>query len=238
MQAFQEYLSKNAIGGSHGSHYVYWIPIAVFNQLPIKMWKFNRPPDAGRIAEIREATKTAKRVDGLIYLAWVDDKLVCYEANHRREALKEDMPLNEMAPILVDILWNATDEMVKQEFLRLNKSISVPELYIEPTAEESITSVLRVVDAFCAKYPDLRSPSGRPQRPNYNRDKFTDEFVGIMRELRINSEELMSRLERLNIEMSRRDPTRLTMNVINKCRKSGLWLFAWSPSLDARLLGE
>jgi hypothetical protein len=48
----------------------------------------------------------------------------------------------------------------------------------------------------------------------------------------------MSRLERLNIEMSRRDPTRLTMNVINKCRKSGLWLFAWSPSLDARLLGE
>lgn len=237
MQAFQEYLSKNATGGQHGSHHVYWIPIAVFNQLPITMWKFNRPPDTGRIAEIREATKSAKRVDGLIYLAWVNDKLVCYEANHRREALKEDMP-SDMAPILVDILWNATDELVKQEFLRLNKSISVPELYVEPAAEESFTAVLKAIETFCAKYPDLRSPSGRPQRPNYNRDKFTDEFVRIMKELRISSEELMARLERLNAEMSKRDPTRLTMNVINKCRKSGLWLFAWSPSLDAKLLAE
>lgn len=231
----QEHLEKHASGGKHGSHSIYWVPPAHFKQLPITRWKFNRPPDPERVAEIGAFMKESKRADGLIYLACINHQLVCYEANHRREALQKEMP-EGMAHILVDIIWDATDEIVKQEFTRLNKAVSVPDLYVDDSAEESVETILKAVDAFCAKYPSLRSASGRPNRPNYNRDNFTQDFIRVMKELRIGADDLMARLERLNTEMAGRDRGRLTMNVVQKCEKAGLWLFAWSGTLNAKEL--
>lgn len=236
MQSFiQEHLEKNATGAAHGTHHVYWVPVKVFNKLPITPWKFNRPPDVERVAEIRAFMKTSKRVDGFIYLACINHQLVCYESNHRREALKEDMP-DDMAQILVDVIWDATDDMIKTEFFRLNKAVSVPDLYVDSSPEESVTAVLAAVDTFCARYPKARSASGRPNRPNYNRDVFTQEFVRILQELRVSPEELLLRLERLNAEMSARPRGRLTVNIASKCEATGLWLFAWSSTINVKEL--
>ncbi len=233
---FQEHLSKQASGGAHGSHFVYWIPVSIFNALPISLWKYNRPPDPERVAEIRAYTKTAKRVDGLIYLACVNNELVCYEANHRREALKEDMP-TDLAPVLVDVLWNATDDMVKEEFLRLNKAISVPELYIrEPAVPVDMARLREAVAGFCEHYKALKSSANHPQRPNFTRDMLTDEFSRIMAELHIDVDELMVRLQRLNTVMAMRDHRRLSPKVVAKCQATGLWLFAWSNKLNAKEL--
>ena len=231
----QEHLEKHATGSKHGSHHVYWVSLATFNQLPVTPWKFNRPPDMDRVAEIRTFMQESKRADGLIYLACINHQLICYESNHRRLALKEGMDPN-MAHILIDVIWDATDDLVKQEFFRLNKAISVPDLYVDNSAEESAETVLKAVDRFCAKYPKLKSASGRPQRPNYNRDIFTQDFLRVMKELKISADELLERLERLNTEMAGRDRGRLTLNVVNKCQESGLWLFAWSPTLVAAAL--
>jgi len=231
----QEHLEKHASGGKHGSHSVYWVPLVAFNQLPVTPWKFNRPPDPERVAEIRTFMKESKRADGLIYLACINHQLVCYESNHRRMALKQGMP-DDMNHILVDIIWDATDDLIKQEFLRLNKAISVPDLYVDNSAEESFETITKAIDTFCAKYPSLRSASGRPNRPNYNRDLFTQDFHRVMKELRISADELLARLERLNTELATKDRGRLTMNVVQKCEKAGLWLFAWSGTLDAKAL--
>jgi hypothetical protein len=232
MSILQEHLKT--YGGPHGSHHVYWIPVDVFNRLPIDTWKHNRPPDIERVAEIRAFMQESKRVDGLIYLACVNNKIVCYESNHRREALKEGMP-SDMAHILVDVLWNATDDQVKQEFLRLNKAVSVPELYV--TAEEVPLEMVRnAVDGFCANYKSLKSPAANPQRPNFNRDRLMDEFYRVMKENRIGMDELMVRLTRQNQAMAQRDRRRLTPKVIAKCEAAGLWLFAWSDKLNAKEL--
>jgi hypothetical protein len=231
----QEHLEKYASGGKHGSHHVYWVPPATFNQLPITRWKFNRPPDPERVAEIREFMKESKRADGLIYLACINHQLVCYESNHRREALQKEMSA-DMAHILIDVIWDASDESIKQEFLRLNKAIAVPDLYVDSSSEESVETVLKAIDTFCARHPSLKSASGRPQRPNYNRDIFTQDFLRVMKELRIKPDELLDRLEKLNLEMAGRDHGRLTMNVVSKCEKAALWLFAWSGTLNAKEL--
>jgi len=231
----QEHLEKHASGGKHGSHSIYWVPPGHFKQLPITRWKFNRPPDPERVAEIGAFLKESKRADGLVYLACINHQLVCYEANHRREALQKEMP-EGMAHILVDIIWDATDEMVKQEFIRLNKAVSVPDLYVDDSAQESAESVLKAVASFCAKYPKLKSTSGRPNRPNYNGDNFTQDFLRVMKELRISADELLERLERLNTEMAGWDHGKLKLNVILKCQESNLWLFAWSPTLVAAAL--
>lgn len=233
MDHYRKYLEDGSSVSEQGTHTVYWTTAECFRMIPVNRWKFNRPPDPERIAEIREWISTSKRVDGIIYLARVNGELVCYESNHRREAMKG---IDGLYSIFVDVMWDVSDDIVKEEFLRLNKAVSVPELYVDNTAEESVTKVLDVINAFCNKYPKLKSTSARPNRPGYNRDTFTQDFVRVMKELNIGAEELLSRLERLNAEMSTRSRKKLSATCGHKCEASGLWLFAWSPVLNAKEL--
>ena len=174
--------------------------------------------------------KTSKRVDGMIYLAWVDKDLVCYDGNHRREALQG---LEEIAPILVDIIWEATDLTVGEEFKRLNESVSVPEFYNAIEADNVLREKIRdAVDLFCKKYKDHKVVSKNPHRPHFNRDVLCDEFYRAMNELDIDVDELSRRLMILNQTYMNRDKTGLTVKIVDKCQKSGLWLFAWSSKLN------
>jgi len=175
----------------------------------------------------------SKRVDGIIYLACVDKELVCYESNHRREALNG---LTDVHHILVDILWDATDEMVKAEFLRLNKAVSVPELYVGDDSAIDVGDLIRMRDAFCEKYKLLKVSTGRPNAPNFNSDMVMNEFHRVMKENKIGPTELWNRLMTLNSSMALRDRKKLSAKIIEKCERSGLWLFAWSRVLDAKEL--
>jgi hypothetical protein len=234
MDYLQTFLKNNSSGGQHGSHYMYWVPIKVFNQLPIKIWKYNRPPDKDRVAEIHQFMKESNRMDGIIYLACIDHNLFCYESNHRREALQN---IDEISDILVDILWDANDEIVKSEFTRLNKCVSVPELYFaEEDTLQTFDKVRECVEQFCTNFKSHKVSTNKPQRPNFNRDMVTDEFYRVMKENRISVDELADRITRLNREMATRDKSKLSEKIIKKCEESGLWLFAWSSKLNAKEL--
>ncbi len=221
-------LQNKASIDNQGDHSVCWIPANVFNQLPIRLWKFNRPPDKDRVAEIHEYMKTSKRVDGIIYIACVNNELVCYEANHRREAMKGIEGLHN---VLVDILWNATDEKVKEEFVRLNKAVSVPELYLGESVESTMNDIREIVDKFCTNFKKLKVNSGRPQRPNFNRDMITDEITRVMREKNLTPAEMETWITERNKELSLQDRAGLPEKVIKKCEESGLWLFSRSSRL-------
>ena len=234
MAYLQKFLLDNNVWKySHGSHQICIIPIEKFNELPIKRWKHNRPPDKERVKDIHNYMIESKRVDGMIYLACVDKEIVCYESNHRREALEG---LTDIQPILVDILCDATDEMVKAEFLRLNKAVSVPELYVSDDATIDVGDLIRMRDAFCEKYKLVKVSTGRPNAPNFNSDMVMNEFHRVMKENKIGPTELWNRLMTLNAAMASRDRKKLSAKVIEKCERSGLWLFAWSRVLDAKEL--
>ena len=230
MSYLQEYLKTHASSDVQGRHTVYWVPFDVFTKLPIERWRYNRPPDEGRVAEIREWMQTSQRVDGIIHLAAIGTKLVCYESNHRREAMKG---LTNLHNVLVDILWDATDEEVKQEFFRLNKAVSVPDLYVTEDQGAQYDELRQTVDAFCANYKSMRVASTRPQRPHFSRDMVTDEFFRVLRELKIDVPELMKRLMALNAKLRADDHSKLSDKVRAKCESSGLWLFAWSAKLNS-----
>jgi hypothetical protein len=169
-------------------------------------------------------------MDGILNLAYIaGEGLVCFEGNHRRLAL-QDLEIQ----VLVDILWSATDEIVVNEFRRLNKSICVPDLYISETKFELKEQIEKAVLEFRKKYSSMESPSGRPQRPNFNRDKLTDELLRLYNELGIPIDALVSKLNLLNEYLKKSDKTKLSENVKQKCEKSGLWLFAWSSSISAK----
>jgi len=233
MAHIQKYLADNNVaGGDHGSHYVYWVPLHIFNDLGIERWKYNRPPDTERVAEIHAFVKQSGRLDGMMYLACINKKLYCYESNHRREALAG---ITEIAPILVDIMWDATHEQVKAEFLRLNKAVSVPELYVTDEPMADMDSILAARKAFCEKYKPLKVTTGRPQRPNFNSDVLLDDFVAITREHKISAEEMMRRLDNLNVRLSHKAiDSKLTDKVKEKCTNAAMWLFAWSGRINPK----
>jgi len=234
MSFIKKFLDENAKGGAHGSHYIYWVPPKIFQELNVKRWKYNRPADEDRVKIIQDYMRTSKRVDGMIYLALVDRELVCYDGNHRREALQG---LEEMAPILVDVIWDTTDTAVGEEFKRLNESVSVPEFYNAIEADNQLREKIRdAVDMFCKNYKDHKVASKNPHRPHFNRDVLCDEFYRVMNELDIGVDELMRRLEILNLTLMNRDKVVLTVKVVSKCEKSGLWLFAWNSKLNANEL--
>jgi energy-converting hydrogenase A subunit M len=172
-------------------------------------------------------------MDGMIYLATIGDDLVCYESNHRREALKG---LEDMAPILVDFLPNTTDDSLKDEFIRLNKAVSVPELYFSQDPEQLFRDLKVAVDDFCDIYKKHKVSTNKPQRPNFNRDSLMDEFYRIIKELSIDVEEFITRLSRYNRRLMLKEKTGLSQKVIDKCNETGLWIFAWSSKLDAKEL--
>jgi hypothetical protein len=214
----------------HGNnHYYYWVPVDTFNSLDIKRWKFNRPPDIDRIESIREELKTLKRIDGIIYLGCVDGQLVCYEGNHRREALRGAPP--GMTYILVDIIWDTTDDIIKQEFLRLNKSVSVPELYKDPD-EKRREELEGVMERFCKKWKHYKSASAKPNRPNFNRDNLLQQFDRIMQEAKLTAEELEKRLDEVNMKYKNIDHSTLSETIVTKCTEKGLWLFSVYSELN------
>jgi hypothetical protein len=230
MDFIKEFMEKRgATRADQGNHSVFWVDVEHFNELPIEMWQYNRPADQDRVKEIHGWMNQSKRMDGIIYLAHQKNKLVCYESNHRREALKG---LEGMHPILVDILWNANNDTIKDEFVRINKAVSVPELYVENNPMEFVDDIQNLVKKFCERYKKLKTNTDRPQRPNFNRDMLTNEFTRIVKEKGVDVETLGQRLETLNAELSRCDRSKLPPKVLQKCEESGLWLFAWSSRLD------
>jgi hypothetical protein len=224
--AIQTYLKSYKVSDTN----VYAIPMDVFRSLDIKQWKFNRPPDITRLAEIRSWMTEFKRMDGVLNLAYISGEgLVCFEGNHRRLAL-DGLDIT----VFADVLWDVTDEIVVHEFRRLNKSICVPDLYVTENHYAVRENIEKAVQEFRKKYPSMESSSGRPQRPNFNRDKLTDELFRLHKELGISIEDLMVKLNSLNDTLKVSDKSKLSDSIKQKCEKSGLWLFAWNSSINMR----
>lgn len=220
----QAYLSEFRIEGTN----VYAVPMKIFKTLDVRQWKYNRPPDMSRVPEIHKWMKEFNRMDGVLNLAYIQSEgLVCFEGNHRRLAL-EGLDIK----VLLDIVWNATHDIVKHEFQRLNKSVCVPDLYVVENDSSLRVQIEEAVSAFRKKYPTHESSSGRPIRPNFNRDKLTDEFTRLQKELHISVPELVERLEKLNEKYKTKDRSKLSPNTQLKCGLSDLWLFAWSSSIS------
>ena len=223
---------KAKVSFEHGLHHIYAFAFEDFKQILIELWQFNRPPDEERVKEIAADMMKNQRVDGFIYLATVNNKIVCYEGNHRREAI-DHIPTS-LQPIWVDMVWNTDDEFLKREFHRLNKAVSVPELYINTDLISVKVDIQDFVKQFCTEHPEHVSPKPKCQRPHFNRDVFTDEITRIIKETGIDVPTFRDRLQKLNEKNKHSDHSKLSEAIRKKCEKSGLWLFIHSTHLDTK----
>lgn len=146
-------------------------------------WKFNRPPEQKRISDIKESILNQKDVDGIIYVAEITNldksiQYVCYDGNHRREAL---LSLPDNYPVLIQVMWDASYDDIKKKFIELNKANPVPELYTEETTDEAELDKIRVfaydlIGRLIRKWPRLLTTNKNARKPNFNRDNLFDKL--------------------------------------------------------------
>ena len=206
----------------------------------VTSWKYNRPPDNLKISEIVKVIEENNRytIEGIVYVAFIDNKFVCYDGNHRLEALKL---LKTKKLVLVNCMIAKDDDQIKKRFIELNKSNPVPELYkLEPSTDtDKLKTVLEaVVDNLCKTYSKFRSASAHPHKPNFNKDvllsalftRFKCENIA-----KLSSSQIYADILSLNKDYSKEKHIRhskFSNGIINKCKKYGCYLFLKDFSED------
>ena len=143
----------------------------------ITNWSKNRQPDDVRIKDVSRyyAENNIMLIPGVIY-AWQrpnTDKLEIYDGIHRLLAAYEYG--EDMICILCIKITNNENEIIN-DFTNINKSISVPSIYLEDTNIFKKMVCQNVVEMLCKKYPTFVSPSRKPYVYNFNRDNLI-EFI-------------------------------------------------------------
>ena len=179
------YFGRHLYAEGEGGRYVYELITSPETIRLIPNWRFNRPCDILRVHEIQKYISETGICDGELLLAILPDGegCVCYDGNHRLQACKLTFP---KYGVRVRIITDATEQEVKQEFQRINRSIPVPTLYF--SAEQFDRVLLKIVSDFVnqittdTNIKEHMSTSKRPCKPNFNRDVFVDELTVLLKD--------------------------------------------------------
>lgn len=195
-------------------------------------WEYNRPVDDIRVQDLIQYIKEHNYVPGIIYLAEIIDKndnrtIVCYDGNHRREAL---IKLDNNMRVLCQLLCNTTNGKIIERFKNLNKAVSVSELYLDDiNRTKKIKKELEeVVKYFVAKYPKNVSGAKSPNKCNFNKDIFIEKLYKYYKDDKmIVSHEIVTALLVLNEKYKNKKIKikRISASTRERCDKSGLYLF-------------
>ena len=165
-----------------------------------KNWGKNRPPNKKRVREIANCLYTKKqKMTSLLVVSYStkDKKMYIMDGIHRIEALKliyknNRKPANLIEEeeseygsnrdahwfyeqqILLNIHFNLDEGENISLFQLINKSVSVPDLYVQQTTDIKRLSVQKVVSIWAGKYKKHFSKSVRPNLGQTNVDRFTD----------------------------------------------------------------
>jgi hypothetical protein len=144
-------------------------------------WSKNRPPDQVRIQQIKQhfLNNNTRLIPGIIS-AWdkEDGTFYIYDGIHRFLALKEILEQNPDQEFFILIQFKLTkrEQEIIDDFINLNKSVSVPTIYIEDTDILKKTVCQNIAEELCKRFPTFVSPSRKPYIYNFNRDNLI-EFI-------------------------------------------------------------
>ena len=131
-----------------------------------------------RVEKIKKYILEKNLVDGIIYLAKIKEGLVCYDGNHRREALKM---IDKDFPIYVNILENPSDLILEEKFRNLNKCVPITDLvFSKGTTHDEIKKIKKVCEHFMEIWKDHRKASSRPRKPNFNQNSLEQKIGKIL----------------------------------------------------------
>ena len=205
----------------HGNHLLYLADSHVITRNS-KIWSQNRPPDTLRIEELKRYIEQIGYVDGILYFANIPDEgLVCYDGNHRREALNL---INKSFKIFINVIESPSYRYLCDKFVSLNKCVPVTELYLDLDINKEVFTnndsqimnsvsqttpitkketniskehikqvILELAKFYADKWKDHRKTSPNPNRPHFNWDSLQLRLKRILeKENKINDIQLKS----------------------------------------------
>jgi hypothetical protein len=203
-----------------------------------KRWHGQRPTDPERVRMIEEMILETEDVPQTISMAYsLDEGLVIYDGLHRWTATKYIK--NPNIRVLIEILWDATDENIYEAFRTINLAVSVSEMYKDP--ELIHAKVAPAIEAYftnlAIQYPDFVSKKEKYNRPNFKHNDprhqnvvtelWKDDFDG-----RVPIEKILQAIDGVNKEYDEQEDSRARLavehnpSIRKKCEKHHFWLFA------------
>jgi len=171
---------------------------------------------------------------------------IIYEENHKQP----DLLTNEVnyfgengnaqwlydAHILLSLRIDATEGQLRDLFISINKSIPVPSLYIYDYNGEKIKIIEKIVSEYREKYKLHFSPNLRYNSPNINTEDFKNILDAIYK--KYDKKMILSELvDDTNTYISKsmteqmKKKHKITEKIIEKCQKSGCWLFIYKSDV-------
>jgi hypothetical protein len=213
------------------THKLFKTTVADFLAMPVKNWRYNRTPDKARCREIAVHLQS-KPIETVFYLASQKDKDIyeILDGIHRYTALKMvpiDYITGEITYVLLNIRYDATEGELVDFFKSLNKSIPVPDLYLQNPDQVKRDVIQIIVDRWEFRYSQHFSTSFKFQRPNMNRTVFVNLLDDIYEKYDdLDAVELEEKLMRYNeVVRQQFEGETIPKTAIEKCGRSGLWLF-------------
>lgn len=234
------------------THGIYKIKINDLLVDNVVNWEYNRPPDMARCPDIaRYIYNSKKPIDTMVYLSFnnLKETFAVLDGIHRITALniikqENSKPLDLISPnefgsgndanwlfnqyIIVNIRFNSTLGELIEVFKNLNKSQTVPDLYIRDHAKEKRDIIETIANEWFVKYKKHFSSSANPIIGNTNRNKFVDLLDKLYDKYKIsesNSEKLRKLLDDANLKISTNIPSKASIDIRVKCKETGCYLF-------------
>ncbi len=214
-------------------------------ELPIENWKHNRPPDEIRVAEIEDYILDQDNQILQPFYIHYNSKIDVYEmldGIHRYSAIKniKDCPSIYEKVVFVHLFTDLTYGNLIDIFQNLNKTIPVPELYMNPdqdnTSEKEI--IEEVVAIWKKKYKSHFSSlkTTYSNIPNINSDTFKDMLSELYKYKKVRSKEkLLELIEKANANIkeyiisgaNHKEISEKTLSnkQLQKCAITGCYLF-------------
>lgn len=188
-------------------------------------WRNNRPPDPVRVAQISNYFSVSNEtlVPGIIH-AWVrGSKFLVFDGAHRLHAAFASG--RDMSAV-VRYYDSDREQDIIEEFTNINKSVSVPYVYLEQDNYVKRTVCLSIVEHLCKKYPSFLSPSRNHYSYNFNRDKMMDFISELQIDFTKPSVDKIIILELDGLNVFAGDyVSRNNIRLPKKCTHHGVFLF-------------
>ncbi|CAK0778445.1 hypothetical protein CCP3SC1AL1_990001 [Gammaproteobacteria bacterium] len=192
-------------------------------------WNKNRKPDSIRIDNISSYYKVNNitTIPGIVS-GWLHDNNIVeiYDGIHRFLASHSESNTSTNREILIKLTSTVNESEIIEDFTNINRSVSVPVLYLEQNNYEKRAICEKVVTYYCEKYKAHVSPSRNCQRQNFNRDNFIDMIASLNIDFSTKNLEnvIIQHINGINM-YAKSYIDRNKIIVPNKCRYNGFYMF-------------
>jgi hypothetical protein len=198
----------------------------------LQNWARNRPADELRVSDLHSylLLNHLELLPGIIYV-WEhppEQAFYVYDGIHRVEAARR-LPYTIKA--VFHIRRTSREQEIVDDFVHLNKAISVPSVYLEERSSRKRNVCELVVQELSRRYPQFLSSSRRPFPYNFNRDVFMDQMSAWDIDFRQADlvQRILRELDQLNTEAHSFVQDKNIRTPV-KCVHANFYLFYLSPA--------